>query len=84
MYGYKYQYTKGDQGLGKPNKIYVYDLLKADNDNWLQSNLSTERADKLRKKYYDDAKENVAFERCVDVVTSLTAVFRLYESYCKK
>ena len=23
------------QGLGKPNKIYVYDLLKADNDNWL-------------------------------------------------
>ena len=23
------------QGLGKPNKIYVYDLLKADNSNWL-------------------------------------------------
>ena len=21
--------------LGKPNKIYVYDLLKADNSNWL-------------------------------------------------
>ena len=38
----------------------------------------------MRKKYYDDAKENAAFERCVDVVTSLTAVFRLYESYCKK
>ena len=37
----------------------------------------------MRKKYYDDAKENAAFERCVDVVTSLTAVFRLYESYCK-
>ena len=25
----------------------------------------------MRKKYYDDAKENAAFERCVDVVTSL-------------
>ena len=24
----------------------------------------------MRKKYYDDAKENAAFERCVDVVTS--------------
>lgn len=23
------------QGLGRPNKIYVYDLLKADNLNWL-------------------------------------------------
>lgn len=23
------------QGLGRPNKIYVYDLLKADNSNWL-------------------------------------------------
>ena len=22
------------QGLGRPNKIYVYDLLKADNSNW--------------------------------------------------
>lgn len=34
---------RSHQGLGKPNKICVYDLLKADNDNWLQSNLSTER-----------------------------------------
>ena len=25
----------------------------------------------MRKKYYDDAKENTALERCVDVVTSL-------------
>ena len=25
----------------------------------------------MRKRYYDDAKENAAFERCVDVVTSL-------------
>ena len=24
----------------------------------------------MRKKYYDDAKENAAFERCVDVVTA--------------
>ena len=23
------------QGLGRPNKIYVYDLFKADNSNWL-------------------------------------------------
>ena len=23
------------QGLGRPNKIYVYDLLKTDNSNWL-------------------------------------------------
>lgn len=26
---------RSHQGLGKPNRIYVYDLLKADNDNWL-------------------------------------------------
>lgn len=25
----------------------------------------------MRKKYYDDAKENAAFERCVDVVAAL-------------
>ena len=25
----------------------------------------------MRKKYYDAAKENAAFERCVDVVTAL-------------
>ena len=36
-----------------------------------QSNLCTERGGQMRKKYYDDAKENAAFERCVDVVTSL-------------
>ena len=36
-----------------------------------QSNLSTERGGQMRKKYYDDAKENAAFERCVDVVTAL-------------
>ena len=23
------------QGLGRPNKIYVYDLLKTDNSNWI-------------------------------------------------
>ena len=80
----KYQYTKGDQGLGKPNKIYVYDLLKADNSNWMPQQLVHRKGGQIRKKYYDHAKENVAFERCVDVVTSLTAVFRLYESDCKK
>ena len=25
----------------------------------------------MRKRYYDDAKENAAFERCADVVTAL-------------
>ena len=25
----------------------------------------------MRKKYYEDAKENAAFERCTDVITSL-------------
>ena len=25
----------------------------------------------MRKKYYDDPKENAAFERCVDVMTEL-------------
>ena len=25
----------------------------------------------MRKKYYEDEKENAAFERCVDVVTTL-------------
>ena len=36
-----------------------------------RSNLSTERGGQMRKKYYDDVKENAAFERCVDVVTAL-------------
>ena len=31
----------------------------------------------MRKKYYDDAKENVAFERCVDVVTALILKYGL-------
>lgn len=30
----------------------------------------------IRKKYYDDAKENAAFERCVAVVTSLIFKYR--------
>ena len=25
----------------------------------------------MRKKYYEDEKENAAFERCADVITSL-------------
>ena len=25
----------------------------------------------MKKKYYEDAKENAAFERCADVITSL-------------
>ena len=61
------------QGLGRPNKIYVYDLLKADNSNWLpkQIILYSEKGAAMRKKYYEDAKENAAFERCADVITSL-------------
>lgn len=31
------------QGLGRPNKIYVYDLLKADNSNWIPKKFLTER-----------------------------------------
>lgn len=30
------------QGLGRPNKIYVYDLLKADNSNWIPKKFLTE------------------------------------------
>ena len=30
----------------------------------------------MRKRYYDDAKENAAFERCVDVVTVLIVTSR--------
>ena len=29
-----------------------------------QNNLWVKRGGQMRKKYYDDAKENVAFERC--------------------
>ena len=50
MYGYKYQYTKGDQGLGKPNKIYVYDLLKADNDNWLPKQFKHRKGGQIKKE----------------------------------
>ena len=59
------------QGLGKPNKIYVYDLLKADNSNWLPKQIMFGKGAAMRKKYYEDAKENAAFERCADVITSL-------------
>ena len=34
-------------------------------------NCGIERGGQMRKKYYDDAKENAAFERSVDVVTAL-------------
>lgn len=50
VYGYKYQYTKGDQGLGKPNKIYVYDLLKADNDNWLPKQFKHRKGGQIKKE----------------------------------
>lgn len=30
------------QGLGKPNKIYVYDLLSADNSNWIPKKIAKE------------------------------------------
>lgn len=31
------------QGLGRPNKIYVYDLLKADNSNWVSKQIMFEK-----------------------------------------
>lgn len=31
----------------------------------------------MRKKYYEDANENAAFERCVDVVTTLILKYGL-------
>ena len=36
-----------------------------------QNKLYSERGAAMRKKYYEDAKENAAFERCADVITSL-------------
>lgn len=30
------------QGLGKPNKIYVYDLLSADKSNWIPKKIAKE------------------------------------------
>lgn len=36
-----------------------------------QNKLCSERGATMRKKYYEDAKENAAFERCADVITSL-------------
>ena len=36
-----------------------------------QNILCSERGAAMRKKYYEDAKENAAFERCADVITSL-------------
>lgn len=35
--------ARDDQGLGRPNKIYVYDLLKADNSNWLPKQFMLEK-----------------------------------------
>ena len=37
----------------------------------LDRKLCSERGAAMRKKYYEDAKENAAFERCADVITSL-------------
>ena len=36
-----------------------------------ENKLCSERGAAMRKKYYEDAKENAAFERCADVITSL-------------
>lgn len=36
-----------------------------------QNKLYSEKGAAMRKKYYEDAKENAAFERCADVITSL-------------
>ena len=45
---------RSHQGLGKPNKIYVYDMLKADNSNWLPKQFKHRKGGQIRKKYYDD------------------------------
>ena len=29
----------------------------------------------MRKKYYEDAKENAAFERCTDVITNMISAY---------
>lgn len=39
--------------------------------------LCSERGAAMRKKYYEDAKENAAFERCADVITSLILKYGL-------
>lgn len=31
----------------------------------------------MRKKYYEDAKENAAFERCADVITTMIMKYGL-------
>ena len=36
-----------------------------------QNKLCSQRGAAMRKKYYEDAKENAAFERCADVITSM-------------
>ncbi len=40
---------RSHQGLGKSNKIYVYDLLKADNSNWLSKQFM-HRKGRINKK----------------------------------
>ena len=39
-----------DLALGKPNKIYVYDLLKADNSNWLPKQFKHRKIDMVITK----------------------------------
>lgn len=49
------------QGLGKPNKIYVYDLLKADNSNWLPKQImygKWSRNEKALKRIEELENEN--------------------------
>ena len=38
------------QGLGRPNKIYVYDLLKADNSNWFPKQIMFGKGSKNEKE----------------------------------
>ena len=40
---------RSHQGLGKPNKIYVYDMLKADNSNWLPKQFKHRKGGKLER-----------------------------------
>lgn len=38
------------QGLGRQNKIYVYDLLKADNSNWFPKQIVFAKGSSNEKK----------------------------------
>lgn len=53
------------QGLGRPNKIYVYDLLKADNSNWLPKQIMFGKGSSNEKEVLRRCKRECSFwEMC--------------------